>query len=638
MRSTVLIGLLIVIGTVAVFWQVTGNNFVNYDDEDYVTANGRVQAGLTEESIAWAFTSMHASNWHPLTWISHMLDWRIYGQNAMGHHLTSLLLHAANVLLLFLALCRMTKSVWRSAFVAALFGIHPLHVESVAWIAERKDVLSAFFWMLTMLAYTWYVERPSIARYLPVVLAFALGLMAKPMLVTLPFALLLLDYWPLGRFSSKGKKGGDVPWAGWKLIWEKMPLFVLSIASSVITFVVQRVTGAVSSIEVYSIGVRAANAIVAYVSYIGKMLWPRDLSVFYPYHADNLGLWKVLGAALLLAGISLFVIRVAGRKPYLTVGWLWYVGTLVPVVGLVQVGAQAMADRYTYIPIIGLFMMAAWGVPEIFFGGERARRSWYLAVPAVMVLLALMVCTWFQVGYWRNSITLSRHALASTTRNNVANNILGVALVEQGKIREGIPYISEAIRIKPRYADAYNNLGNAFLLQGKLDGAIAQYEKALRINPRNFNAHNNLGNALNSKGRFEEAVEHYNEALRINPNRAEAHSNLGNALNNLGKFQEAVVHCEDALRIRPNLADAHFNFGTALGGLDRMDEAIREYREAIRIKPDLAAAHQGLAAALFMKGNYSEAWREINQCQKYGLSPSPALVKALSEKMANPKE
>jgi hypothetical protein len=390
--------LTLALATLAVFWQVLGHDFVNYDDPDYVYRNPNVQSGITLSSIKWAFTTGHAANWHPLTWLSHMLDWQLFGDNPGWHHLTNLFLHIANTLLLFAVLKRMTNALWRSAFVAAAFALHPLHVESVAWVAERKDVLSTLFWMLTIAAYLRYLERPGTGRYLLTLLIFALGLMAKPMLVTLPFVLLLLDYWPLGRFQfgqivkSVGQQSRKSlnAFSHWKLsrhlLLEKVPLFALSAISSIVTFLVQRTAGAVTSVETLPLKLRIANTFVSYLTYIQKMVWPSRLAMFYPYPDKTDLIWQTVVFALLLLIISLGVIWLMRRRRYLLTGWLWYLGTLVPVIGLVQVGDQALADRYTYVPLTGLFIIIAWGVPDLI--AKWRFRKHALAASAIAVLLA----------------------------------------------------------------------------------------------------------------------------------------------------------------------------------------------------------------------------------------------------------
>jgi protein O-mannosyl-transferase len=553
-----LICLFLAAATLLAFWQVGNSEFINYDDNDYVTENLTVQRGLTAEGIRWAFTTYYASNWHPLTWLSHMMDVHLFGLSPRGHHLTNLLLHLANTLLLFLVLHRMTKALWQSAFAAALFALHPLHVESVAWAAERKDVLSAFFWMLTLGAYVFYVERPGRTRYLAVLLLFALGLMAKPMLVTLPFVLLLLDYWPLGRFEGdkstealrmepvksvpaekrKGKSGkkqamksamkAEPPAAArspraamWLLLREKIPLFALTAISCVVTYFAQQAGGAVASIEAFPLGDRISNAFVSYILYVGKMFWPSGLAVLYP-HPGSLPLWQVLGAVVVLAAATFLVFWRAKRFPYLTVGWLWYLGTLVPVIGIVQVGGHALADRYTYIPLIGLFIAAAWGIPELLKGWRWRKEA--LVASSALILLGLAAVTWIQVGYWKNSLTLYDHALKVTDRNSLIYNNRGAAYNDLGNLDRAISDFDRAIEINPKYDKAHYNRGNAWGQKGDFDRAIADFDRVIEINPRYAAAYFNRGNAYGETGRLDRAIADFDRAIEINPNYARAYS------------------------------------------------------------------------------------------------------------------
>ena len=498
-----------------------------------------------------------------------MLDVELYGFDPGAHHLTNLWFHIANTLLLFGLLHRMTGALGRSAFVAGLFAVHPLHVESVAWLAERKDVLSTLFGMLTIWAYVDYGGRPGPRRYGAVLLFFALGLLAKPMLVTLPFVLLLLDFWPLGRVRMGSNPAGD--WAFSRdgcstmvrLVWEKIPLLALAAASSVVTFVIHRRGGAVISLGATPLNLRLENAWISYLAYIGKMLWPAHLAVFYPYAQSQSGWWAT-AAFLGLVGISVAVIRAGPRRPYLLVGWFWYLGTLVPVIGLVQVGDQAMADRYTYVPLIGLFIVVAWGVPELLARWPLPR----LALPAAagLVILACAITAWGQVQYWEDSTTLWTHTLAVTTGNNIAHNNLGVSLADQGKLDEAIAHYCEALRIKPDYANAHNNLGVALADRGKTDRAIAHYSEALRIQPDYADAHINLGVSLAEQGKVDQAIVHFTEALRIQPDSAKAQNDLGVALASQGKVDQAIAHFTEALRIQPDYADAQKNLGIALRG------------------------------------------------------------------------
>ena len=614
---TLLICLLLAAAILAVYWPVRNYDFINLDDPTYVTENGHVRAGLTCESFLWAFTATDTANWHPLTWISLMLDCQLYGLNPAGHHLTNVLLHSASTVLLFLVLLGMTGSRWRSAFVAALFALHPLHVESVAWVAERKDVLSTLFWMLTLWAYLAYTQRPGVGRYLLILLLFALGLMAKPMLVTLPCVLLLLDYWPLERIqlgqagSSRTALGPSAVIAqpprrqAFRLLLEKTPLFVLVAVSSVVTFVVQKSGGAVGALEVYPIKIRVANALFSYVSYMVKMIWPQNLAVFYPHPGQSLPMWQAAAAGLLLLLISIAVIRAGRRQSYLPVGWLWYLGTLVPVIGLVQVGAQAMADRYTYVPLIGLFIMAAWGVPEL-LAKYRFQRT-VLATLATILLVTLTLVSKRQVRHWQNSVALFSHTHAVTAKSYLVHNNLGSALNELGKYDEAIAHYTEALRIRPNFAEPHYNLGTALARQGKLKEAISHYTEALRIEPGHAEACNNLGEVLRQQERYDEAISYYSRALQLKPDYPEAHSNLGIALARQGKLKEAMAHFSEALRLQPDYAAAHFNLGLSLVHQERPEEAVAHFYEALRTQPDDADTHYNLGVTLEKQGRLAEA-------------------------------
>ncbi|MBI4465355.1 MAG: tetratricopeptide repeat protein [Acidobacteria bacterium] len=605
------VSLALIAANLVVYAPVRHYDFVNFDDLYYVIENPHVTAGLTWSGVWWAFTTGAVSNWHPLTWLSHMLDVQLFGMNAGAHHLTNVLLHIANSILLFGLLHRMTGALGRSTFVAGLFAVHPIHVESVAWVAERKDVLSTLFWLLTLWAYVGYVQQPRWQRYLAVLALFALGLMAKPMLVTLPMTLLLLDFWPLRRVTV----GGDTAGLGWatfwkqravtlRLVWEKVPLFFLTILSSVVTFVVQQRGGAIKELQAIPSKLRLENALVSYVAYIGKTLWPTRLAALYPYSLSLPG-WWVLGSLLGLIGVSVLVIRAAPHRPYLLVGWLWYLGTLVPVIGLVQVGDQAMADRYTYVPLIGLFLIAAWGIPDL-LARWRYRRI-VLPAAAGLVMAVCMIMARVQVQHWKNTLALWQYTLEVTTENYVAHYNLGVALSDQGKISEAIPHYAAAVRIKPSHTLAHNNLGLALVNQGRLDEAVVHFTEALRIEPHHALAHNNLGLALAKQGRFREAIAHYSEALRAQPDFAEAHYNLGLALVDQGKLGEAMAHYAEALRIKPNFADAHNHLGVALGNQGRFEEAAIHYSEALRLQPANAEAHNNLGVALANQGKFNDA-------------------------------
>jgi len=584
--------LALVMITFVAFWQVRSHEFVHYDDDRYVFENRHVQGGLTRENVVWAFTTGHATNWHPVTWLSHQLDCQLFGLNAGAHHTTNLLLHAANTVLLFLVLRRMTGATYKSAFVAALFAVHPLHVESVAWVAERKDVLSTLFWLLTMWAYVRYVHTPGVWRYMSVIALFALGLMAKPMLVTLPFVLLLLDYWPLGRVGDIVSGAEKKVRAYSRLVYEKIPLFALAAGSCVVTLIVQRHGGALKALETYPLDVRVANAGLAYAAYIGKMLLPRRLAVLYPHPGAVVPLWRIAGAVVLLGCVSAMVFRLRRRAPYLLTGWLWYVGTLVPVIGIVQVGSQAMADRYTYVPLVGLFIMLAWGVPELV--PRRPYRKVALGVPATASIMAMAVCTWFQVGLWRDSITLFEHTLRVTSNNPVIHNSFGNALADQGRLDEAVGHYTEAIRFRRNYAEAHYNLGIALVEQGRYDEAALEYTEAVRIEPDNVDAHNNLGSALARQGKLDAAIAEFYAAIRLDPAYAKAHYNVGLVLIGQGKLDAAIVELAEAIRLEPKYADAYAGLGAALEKQGNLDDAVARYSKALALDPNNVSARKNL--------------------------------------------
>ena len=531
--ACICIGLVVL--TWGVFAQTLRYDFINYDDPRYVYENSKITSGLSLSGIAWAFTHIHSMNWHPLTTISHMLDCQLYGLKAGWHHFTNVLLHSVATLLLFLALQQMTAASWRSAFVAAVFAIHPLRVESVAWIAERKDVLSGVFFMLTLLAYAHYVRAPSFRRYLLLAAAFAFGLMSKPMLVTLPFVLLLLDYWPLGRCSHRplgrslvnapkarghGASSARLSWV--PLLAEKTPLIALAAVSSVITLIAQK--GAVGFTEQLPVVSRINNTIVTYVLYIGQMFWPAKLAVFYPHPENRMPLSQIILALLILAGITTGSIAVRKQRPYLLVGWLWYIGMLVPVIGLVQVGWQGHADRYTYLPQIGLYIMISWMVVDFTASWHRQRAI--LVACATIVITALGWRTWVQTSYWRDSETLFRQALTVTTNNDVAENNLGIVFQQQGKLDEAISLLQAAVDLRPDNSPAQENLAKALLQKGRIPEALVHYRKLVELQPDNFEVHNIVGTVLVQKGRIREGVEEWQKVLAIKPDNGNAMSNL----------------------------------------------------------------------------------------------------------------
>jgi protein O-mannosyl-transferase len=533
--------------TWVIFGQTLRFDFVNYDDPRYVYQNPRITSGISVANVVWAFSHIHSENWHPLTTITHMLDCQLHGLNAGWHHFTNVLLHSFAVVLLFVALERMTGALWRSAFVSAIFAVHPLHVESVAWIAERKDVLSAFFFMLSLLAYLHYTRAPSIGRYLTVALVVALGLMSKPMLVTLPFVLLLLDYWPLERLETRRSNSGRRPS---QLVLEKIPLIAFSAVSSIATFLAQR--GAIGWTEQLPVSERINNALVAYVIYIQQMFWPARLAVFYPHPENRLRVLEISLALILLVGLTAVAFAFRKKAPYFITGWLWYLGMLVPVIGLVQVGWQGHADRYTYLPEIGLYIAVTWAVTDF-------TRSWHLqrtilGVAAIVIVGALSWRCWRQASYWRDSETLFTHALAVTRNNDVAMNNLGIIFLEKGQLDDAISNLQAAIDVRPENAPAHDNLAKALLRKGQVAEAMVHYRKFLEIEPDNVEARNTLGTALIQQGRLREAIGQWQDALAIQPENGNAASNLAWVFatcpeDSIRNGRHAVELAEKALRI-----------------------------------------------------------------------------------------
>ena len=637
-------------------------NFVNFDDPDYVSGNAHVRAGITPGGIDWAFTSTESANWFPLTRLSHMLDVEVFGLDAGWHHLVNVLLHAIATLLLFAFLYRATSARWPSATVALLFALHPLHVESVAWIAERKDVLAALFWFLTLWTYVRYTERPGLTRYLFVLSSFILGLMSKPMIVTLPFVLLLVDLWPLRRHLQ---------------VREKIPFFALSAVSAIVTYLAQAGSGAIDSLRI-PIALRLENALVSYFVYIAKMFWPAGLAVFYPYPLD-IPAWQAASAALAIVTISALTLRVRKTHPYLAVGWFWYLGTLVPVIGLIQVGAQARADRYTYVPMVGLTIMLAWGLADVAHRWPRSKNAVAALAAAACVVCAIL--TSLQVQYWRDSASLFQHALDSTERNDIAQHNLGAFLMTiPGRQSEAIEHLEASLKIRPDSAKVHTDLGTALSsLPGRLPDAVEQYKAALQIAPGLAITHNNLGNTLSKMDQLPEAIDEYRAALRIDPGYAQAHNNLGSALARLGRFsdatvefqealllqpdypearqnlnnarnpavpaeseynaglalakegrsQEAVAHLEKALRLQPAYAEAENNLGVVLAGIPgREPEAISHFEAALRLRPEYVGAHVNLAVALSgVPGRLPEAIRHLQEAQR--IKPDPAVQQML---------
>jgi Flp pilus assembly protein TadD len=646
-RQKLIVYLVLAVVTFAVFWQVNQYDFINFDDNVYVTENSHIQSGITLDGFRWAFSTKYLGLWNPLVWLSLMFDYQLHGLNAGGYHVTNLILHILSTLLLFWLFNRMTGTVWKSAFVAALFALHPLHVESVAWIAERKDALSAFFWMLTLCLYVYYTEKPVIRRYLPVLLCFACALMSKPMVVTLPIVMILLDYWPLDRLHSrkivtdmpdvtsvptnKGKKknklkqealkenispsrvrklsepkiAGIIPL--WQL-WEKTPFFILS-AVIVITTLYNPYTPNTlnmldyQDVKQFPLISRIANAPVAFVSYLGKTFWPHDMAILYPF-SDQIPLWQVLGASLLILIISVAVIVMIKRLPYLFTGWMWFAITIAPVIGIIQISLAApyaMADRYHYLPSIGLAVMMAWGTPLLFKSEVMRKR---VLLPAGIIFLGIMAfLSWTQVGYWQNSITLFNHALKVTDNNWLAHDCMGNAYSDLGNYRQAIEDFNKAIEIKPDYTEAYNNRGNVYNRLSNYRQAIEDCGRAIEIKPDYAKAYNNRGKAYNGLGNYKQAIEDYGKAIEFRLGYADAYYNRGAAYNVLGNYRQAIEDFNRAIEIKPGYEEAYNNRGAAYNLLGNYKQAIEDFSRAIEIKPGFANYYNNRSLVYLNQGD-----------------------------------
>jgi len=658
-RTVLLVALCLVAAIIIVYGKARNFDFVGYDDELYVTQNHYVQKGISLEGIKWAFTTFHSANWHPLTWLSHMLDCELYRLNPAGHHWTNVEFHAANALLLLFILFKMTGALWQSAFVAALFALHPLHVESVAWVAERKDVLSTFFGLLSIVTYYQYVKKSSAGYYLLVIILLSLSLMAKPMLVTLPFVLILLDLWPLKRFQFQGdfylkpgKSNSDVIRRNYRIIIEKIPLFIPVAISCVITFFAQKNEGAVKALLALPMKYRIENTVVSYVKYVLKTIWPHKLAVFYPHPGNTLPLWQIAGGALLIAAACYGAIRLAKQFPYILVGLFWYLGTLVPVIGLVQVGDQGMADRYTYIPLIGIFIIVSWGVPDLFkklgarrsedrsrrseVGGRKSevenRRSEilsgvgnyldkirfkgiFLGISVGIILAALSWNTFFQLNFWKNGITMFEHAVSVTRNNYIAENNLGTAIGSKD-LDKALFHYKAALKIKPDCAGALFNMGNIYEKKGQTDKAISHYLKALKIKPDYFGALNNLGRVFYNKGDYDSAVSYFKKALKLDSKKADARMNLANVLYLQSKPEEAIAQYKKILQTDFENADAHYNLAYVLSSQHKLSEAVFHYNETLKIDPEYAKAHYNLGNIYFNQGKTAEAFRHFAEIIK----------------------
>jgi tetratricopeptide (TPR) repeat protein len=575
----ILICLLLIAANFVVFGSIRGHDFIALDDDSYVRENANVSAGLTKDSLHWAFTSFANSNWHPLTWLSHMLDCELFGLEAGKHLMVNLLLHSFSTVLLFLSLNAMTGRIWSSALVAALFAVHPLRVESVAWVAERKDVLSAFFWMLTLFLYSRFVRAThSWIRYGAVVVSFGLGLMAKPMLVTLPVVLLLLDYWPLHRF-------------GLASIREKIPLFAMSAASSVMTFLAQNQGGAVQPIGVFPLSLRISNAITSYMGYIGKLIWPSKLAVFYPID-PNLSAGLVIFCFLFLVIMTIMTVSFRREMPYLFTGWFWYGITLLPVIGVVQVGEQSMADRYTYLPCIGLLIAIVWVIRESV--QDKPVLMQFAAGSGLAIVIALGLVARSQVDLWQNSIRLFEHTLAVTNDNFLIENNLGLTFYRAGKPHEAYAHLVKAVELSPRHWSAHENLALVYASLGKPENAREHYEIARNLQPHVASLYYNIGVLEAGQGSIDQAFANFQKAINLNHAYPEAYNGAGYMALQLGRKEDAVQYFEQALLLKPESPEIHNNLGLAKASLGRFDEAAQEYSIALKLNPSFEVARRNL--------------------------------------------
>jgi tetratricopeptide (TPR) repeat protein len=652
-RHARIICVVLALVTLALYLPVVGYDFILFDDPAYITENPHVLQGLTLSGMVWALTTGEASNWHPLAWLSGMLDVQIYGvAHPGGHHLTSVLFHIVNALLLFVVLRRFTGALWRSAVVAALFAWHPIHIESVAWIAERKDVLSTFFLLLTLLAYHRYVKESSAQSpqakkyYARTLILFACGLMSKPMLVTLPFVLLLLDYWPLGRFAEipTASPFRKLDWL--KLLREKIPMFCLTLGSCIVTYLVQKKGGAVLEVEKFPMSFRIVNAMFAYLGYLEKMIWPSGLTIFYPLTGGARPVAQIVAAVLVLLGITVAAVYLVRQRPYFLFGWLWFLGVLVPVIGLVQVGSQSMADRYSYMSLVGIFIIIVWGLADLLGNGRlnRLNAAWAILIPA---LTACVVLTAHNLPYWKNTETLFRRNLEVVRDNSTAHMNLGVyydhthkpkeaereftaalnlqphsGLVlsavglhyaQQGEMTNAAAFYNNALSEDPSLSDAHYNLGNVLAGEGKLVEAADQYQQALRSKPDSPDAHNNYGAVLLRLGRLTEALDQFKEALRLQPDYPEAQDQLGSVFLKLGHPDVAQLHYEAAVRLKPDFAHAQLQLGLALAEQNYIQEAIPRFQTAIKLEPTNDDAYFNLAAAYTALKRYGEAEQAFNE-------------------------
>ncbi|MGD0077417.1 MAG: tetratricopeptide repeat protein [Sedimentisphaerales bacterium] len=607
----ILVCLVLAAATLVAYEPVRHNEFVSYDDKEYLTANPNVTGGITRDSVIWAFTRSYARNWHPLTWLSHMLDYELFGLNPLGHHLVSLSIHIINALLLFWILTNLTSSVWASAFVAAVFALHPLQVDSVAWAAERKTVLSGLFWLLTIAVYIWYTKKPGIGRYIMVFASFGLCIMTKPVVVTLPLVLLLLDYWPLNRLSVAdcrlpivNRKLEIGNWKFLRLFFEKVPLLALSAILIVITLIAQSGEGTIPTLDMLRLDSRIANAFVAYIRYIGKTIWPSGLAVFYPNQRINLLNVTAIICFLLFILITAISVYAGRRRKYLVVGWLWFVVTLVPMIGLVQAGAQSMANRYMYISMLGLLIIVAWSVKE--FVGNRLSRRAITAVLAIAILSAAVMVTRTQVGYWRSELTLFEYALEVTKNNAIAETNYASALFREGRFREAELHYSNAVRIDPKYSSkARNNLGYIFLREGKPYESAACFTELLKQEPNFLNANFGLAVALSRQGKYDEAIRYFKKVMELDPKLPNARAKMGYVLLMAKRPDEAVACLNEALKTSTDRMEVYVNLAIAYSQLGDFKQSIQNCNKAAELKSDDPEVLNNLAWLLATDGNVS---------------------------------
>jgi tetratricopeptide (TPR) repeat protein len=619
-RSEAIIILFLAVMILAVYWPVQQYKFINYDDTGYVTKNDLVRSGISVTGVKEAFYTFQMGNWHPLTMISHMLDWQLFGNKAGGHHWMSVIIHIFNTVLLFLFLRMATGTIWRSAFVAALFAVHPINVESVAWISERKNVLSTFFCILTMILYVWYTKSPDWKRYFPVLFSFSLGLMSKPMLVTLPFVLLLMDYWPLKRTVIKTRNGNQEELSALIvkkqkmrfLIIEKIPLFFLSAISAFITLYAQKAVSAVMALESFPIPYRIGNAVISYVSYIRKMFWPLDLAVFYPFNYTMSSSHVILGVLLIVA-ITIFVCIYFRRFPYFTVGWFWYLGTMIPVIGLVQVGSQAMADRYAYVPFIGLFVMLTWGLASYF---KKIVQTKILIIIPILIISTLIIVTHLQLKNWRDSYTIFYHAVNVTKNNAFAHSALAGELLIRNQTKEAMIHAQKSLELNPKSYDTLIRLAWAYSNNNEPEKAIEALRKAIEINTKVPRAYDDIYNIYIRMGKKKEALDEYRNALKVNSNNPELYTKYGDALASQGYHDDAIMQYNEALRVKPDDISANYNLGMALLQKSDTEGALKQFQKVIVLQPQYADAHYQLAIILKKKGMIEESQRHQQEAKR----------------------